>query len=112
MPMNIDATVVGCLVVRSKRTTERVCWHAASRLPSFDAASPLHPTSEMNLSHAPSGVYLMMSPPLADPATKFVKKNACWLATQVGPSFHVYRRSKFSQTFFVETTIGAGNGPG
>src|SRR5689334_24414823 len=65
----------------------------------------------MNTSQSPPGVYLMMLPPVPLPATKFEKKNAFSLATQVGPSFHEYWKSKFWQTFLVDTTIGAGNGP-
>src|SRR3954468_18430440 len=65
----------------------------------------------MKISHSPPGVYLMMLPPLAEPATKLEKKNAPSLATQVGPSFHVYANEKLPHTFLVDMTIGVGNGP-
>jgi hypothetical protein len=58
----------------------------------------------MKTSQSPPGVYLMISPPLAEPATKFVKKKAFCDATQVGPSFHEKPNEKFWQTLLLDTT--------
>src|SRR6188768_4339773 len=81
----LSDNTVGCLVVMSNSLTERVLCVAPSKLPFVETAKPLVPTSLMNTSHAPPGVYLMMSPvtlPPAAPCTKLEKKKAPWLATQ------------------------------
>ena len=74
---------------------------------------PLQPSPTMNVSQAPvPGVNLIMSPGPDALITKFEKKNASWLAIQVGPSFQLYLNVKPSQTGCEGPAFGGSNGPG
>src|SRR5580692_7985742 len=96
-PPAIVASVVACFVTTSYFMTARGPWHAPRMLPSDATPRPLHPTSCSQTAHvATSGLpfiagvkdTLMMSPALVSPWTKFEKKNAFWLAIQLGPSLY------------------------
>ena len=87
----MSTSTVPCLVATSYFISARGVWQAARMLPSRSTVRPLQPLPAMKTSHLlVAGSYLIMSPGPAARMTKFEKKNAFWLATQVGPSFQLY----------------------
>src|SRR5687767_15835590 len=67
----------------------------------------------MKTSHlSVTGSYLIMSPGPAAPTTKLEKKNAVWLATQVGRSFQLYLTEKPGQMSLRVPARGASKAPG
>src|SRR5687768_6451732 len=111
-PSAMSTSTVLFLVARSYFSSARGVWQAPSRLPSRSTVSPLQPLPSMKTSHlSVTGSYLIMSPGPAALTTKFEKKNAFWLATQVGPSFQLYFTRKPPQMSRRGPTFGASNGP-
>src|SRR6185436_1605075 len=112
-PSTMSTRTVLFLVARSKRSSARGVWQVAMIPPWWSATRPLQPLPWMKTSHlSVAGSYLIMSPGPASMITKFEKKKAFWLATQVGPSFQLYLTLKPGQMSLRGPVLGASNGPG
>src|SRR4051794_2265166 len=108
----MSTSTVPCLVPRSYFSSARGVWQTATMLPSLSAARPLQPLPAMKTSHlSVAGLYLIMSPGPGCMMVKFEKKNAFWLATQVGPSFQLYVTVKPGQMLLEAPGLGASKGP-